>query len=133
MNPSEVLHNHRLKSTSCREGIVEVMLQASRALSEAEIKTILGNRHDRTTFYRSFKTLIEKEVIHQIVIDKNEVRYALNLPGIHQHEHVHFHCSSCNQVFCVEPVSEATMTLPSGFDVSETEIMLKGKCNHCKS
>ena len=71
MEPIDILNNHNLKRTSCREGILEVVMAANQALSENEIKEQLAGNYDRTTFYRSFKTLEEHRIIHKIV----EVEY----------------------------------------------------------
>ncbi|NLF42620.1 MAG: hypothetical protein GX587_07990 [Bacteroidales bacterium] len=57
MKALEILNNHNLKRTSCREGIIEVVMEAKQALSENEIRERLIGNYDRTTFYRSFKTL----------------------------------------------------------------------------
>jgi Fur family ferric uptake transcriptional regulator len=75
---AEILNNHNLKRTSCREGIIEVIMTAKQALSENEIRERLVGIYDRTTFYRSFKTLEEHNIIHKIVLDNQLVKYALD-------------------------------------------------------
>lgn len=78
MKPIEVLTNHNLKRTSCREGIIDVIMSKGNALSENEIRELLAGNYDRTTFYRSFKTLEEHKIIHKIVVDNQLVKYALD-------------------------------------------------------
>ncbi len=69
MKALDVLYSHNLKRTSCREGIIEVLMAANEALSEIEIREQLAGNYDRTTFYRSFKTLEENKILHRIVVD----------------------------------------------------------------
>ena len=78
MKAVDILNHHNLKRTSCREGIIEVVMAAKQALSENEIRERLAGNYDRTTFYRSFKTLEEHKIIHKIVVDNQLVKYALD-------------------------------------------------------
>lgn len=66
-----------MKRTACREGILSVMLEFGQALFENEIRDELSGNFDRTIFYRLFKTLLEKHVIHKVVVDNQVVKYAL--------------------------------------------------------
>ena len=132
MKAIDILNNHSLKRTSCREGIIEIMLNANKALSEVEIKECLTGKYDRTTFYRSFKTLEEHKIIHKIVVDNLMVKYAIDNP-IHQNkEHVHFYCNDCHTVQCVDTVNVLDIKLPDGYTPTETEIIIKGTCAICR-
>lgn len=132
MKPCEILNNHSLKRTSCREGILEVMLKAKKALSEVEIRESLTGNYDRTTFYRSFKTLEEYKIIHKIVIDSQAVKYAIGNPAIPNKEHVHFYCNDCHTVQCIETMSVTDIKLPNGYTPNEVEVLIKGTCAFCK-
>jgi len=101
MNSIEVLNSHNLKRTSCREGIIDVMLTAKEALSENEIRDKLLGNYDRTTFYRSFKTLEEHHILHRIVVDNLKVKYAVNPALTGAQAHAHFYCKECNTVLCL--------------------------------
>lgn len=126
-----LLHSHKLRRTSCRQGIIDILASASEALTESEIKSMLEHHHDRTTIYRSFKTLLENDLIHKIVIDNQLVKYALNPKSQTSHEHVHFYCKQCERLVCIELDNFQGVTLPSGFEVSETEVIVKGTCIKC--
>ncbi len=128
---SVILQAYLLKRTSCREGIIETMLEAPHALSENEIRHAIKGNYDRTTFYRSFKTLIEKNVMHRIILDNQFVKYALNEIKSEQQLHAHFFCKQCSRVMCVEAESITGLNLPNGFRVNETELVLKGSCTNC--
>ncbi len=133
MNAIELLSGHNLKRTGCREGIIDVMISAGEALSEYTIRDRLTGHYDRTTFYRSFKTLEEHQIVHKIVIDQQIIKYALNHFDTPQKGHVHFYCNNCNTVKCLESVSIEDIRLPEGFSGFETEVIVKGKCANCKN
>ena len=78
MKPIDYLNKHKLKRTSCREGIIQTIISANHPLSESEIREQLAGNYDRTTFYRSFKTLEEHRIVHRIIIDNQTVKYALD-------------------------------------------------------
>ncbi len=129
MNAIEVLHKHNLKRTSCREGIIEIMLSAKQALSEHEIKDKLPGNYDRTTFYRSFKTLEDHRIVHKIVVDNHNVKYALDTSITEKH--AHFFCCDCHAVRCIETTQLQPIKLPDGYSEFETEILVKGRCPDC--
>jgi Fur family transcriptional regulator, ferric uptake regulator len=133
MKAIDVLYRHNLKRTSCREGIIELMLESDQALSELEIREKLSATYDRTTFYRSFKTLEESKIIHKIVIDNQIVKYALDNSITNKNEHAHFYCNDCQTVKCLETVPVQEIRLPEGYTESETEILIKGVCPSCKN
>ncbi len=133
METLDILQEHKLKRTACREGILEVMLNSGHALSENEIKDELNGNYDRTTFYRSFKTLLEKKIIHKIVVDNQVVKYALDNSVTHKNEHAHFYCKRCNSVICLDDIPIDEPEIPQGFEAYETEVIIKGVCNICKS
>lgn len=63
----DILHKNDLVHTSCREGIMQVIASSTIPLSEDEIKARVRGDFYRTTFYRTFKILITKGIIHKIV------------------------------------------------------------------
>ncbi len=132
MNSKELLAIHNLKRTSCREGIIDVILKSNGALSENEIRGKLQGSYDRTTFYRSFKILVDHKILHKIVVDSQLVKYALGR-SFEKTEHAHFYCKECDSVQCVYTIPVSSHNLPSGFSATETEVIIKGTCNLCKN
>ncbi|MCG8698899.1 MAG: transcriptional repressor [Bacteroidales bacterium] len=131
MEAIELLNRHNLKRTSCREGIIEVIMEANYALSEHEIQEKLHGNYDRTTFYRSFKTLQEHKIIHKIVVDNQVVKYELDNSVTSKKEHAHFYCNRCNKVQCIDSIGMPNAKLPPGFMLTEVEVILKGLCDMC--
>ncbi len=133
MKAADILNSHSLKRTSCREGIIEVVMTAKQALSEDEIRERLAGNYDRTTFYRSFKTLEEHKIIHKIVIDNQFVKYALDNTITHKSQHAHFYCIKCNTVQCLDNIPVQKYELPNGYSDVETEVLIKGTCANCRN
>lgn len=132
MKAVNILNSHNIKRTSCREGIIDVVLNASQALSENEIRNRLAGNYDRTTFYRSFKTLEECKIIHKIVVDNQVIKYALDNSITNNNEHAHFYCNECKAVRCMTTIPVQKYTLPDGYSDNETAVLIKGICASCK-
>ncbi len=132
MDAEKLLKHHNLKNTGCRKFILNELLHSDCALSENEIKKSLPDLFDRVTFYRSLKTLEEKNIIHRIVLNDSTIKYALNKEALSNIDHVHFHCIKCDDVICLETEVKAPTNLPEGFSVDSAQILLEGICPICK-
>ena len=132
MKAVEILTKKNIKRTSCREGIIDVIINTGGALSENEIREKLAGNYDRTTFYRSFKTLEDNKIIHKIVIDNQLVKYALDNSITQKKEHAHFYCSNCHSVLCLDSTPVNNFIIPDGFMQDETKIIIKGTCANCR-
>lgn len=130
-NTREILQKHNLVRTICRQSIIGAILDAGTAVSEEEIKGKVEGSYDRTTFYRTFKTLIENGIIHKIVVDNHLVKYALSEPEKEDAEHIHFYCNDCGQVKCIEGEHVPQVVLPVGFKPVQTDLIVKGLCDKC--
>lgn len=133
MKAVDILNSCKLKRTSCREGIIEVVMTAEQALSENEIREKLAGNYDRTTFFRSFKTLEEHKIIHKIIVNNQLVKFALDNSVTHKHEHAHFYCNECDTVKCLDDIPTNNYKLPDGYSNEETEVLIKGTCAICKN
>ncbi|KAF0236287.1 MAG: Fur family transcriptional regulator [Prolixibacteraceae bacterium] len=131
MKAKEILHQHNLVRTSCRQSIIDTIANLGFAVSEDEIKQKVEGNYDRTTFYRSFKTLIEKNIIHKIVVDNQLVKYAITESGRVSQNHVHFYCNLCEVVECMPDAQINIPPLPNGYRHVETELIIKGFCHKC--
>ncbi|MBN2663073.1 MAG: transcriptional repressor [Bacteroidales bacterium] len=131
MKPKQILHEIDLKFTPCRQGIISTIAESKNALSENEIKEKLDEKFDRTTFYRSFKTLLDKNIIHKIVVDNQVVKYALDNSITLKVHHAHFYCYQCGAVKCMDEIPVTSPKLPDGFYIQETEVIIKGLCDKC--
>lgn len=108
-------------------------MTANQALSENEIRERLSGNYDRTTFYRSFKTLEQHNIIHKIVVDNQLVKYAMDNSLTHKDAHAHFYCNECTSVKCLDDVPVQAYKLPDGYADVETDVLIKGICSNCKN
>lgn len=132
MTAEQILKQHNLKNTGCRKYIINELLKSESALSENEIKHSLPDLFDRITFYRSLKTLEEKEIIHRIILHDATVKYALNKSILENGNHPHFHCVECDEVICLDAQPATPANLPKGFSLNSTQVLFEGTCPHCK-
>jgi len=107
MTAKEILTNYSLNRTSCREGIINLLIGASTVLSEDDIRDQIEGNYDRSTFYRSFKTLEEYGIIRRILLDQGNVQFELSPSLKHQHQHAHFYCKECDTVECMDELPES--------------------------
>ncbi len=131
---STTLKDHKLRTTSCREDVLETFLNRDTALSHGDLDSTLGERFDRVTIYRTLKTFLEKGIIHK-VLDDEGTRYALCRERCtehdHNHDHVHFKCNACGQTNCLENLHVPAVKLPEGYRVQEVNLLIQGLCADC--
>lgn len=134
IDAAKVLENKNLRKTAPRIAIIEILQRSDIPISENDIKTQMGVLYDRITFYRSVQTLMDAGIIHRIVADNVTVRYVFNhFDGEHTYEsnHIHFFCKKCHSVLCLNDIEVQPYLLPSGFEIEECDVMMKGTCNNC--
>lgn len=136
MQAKEVLGSYKLKSTSCRSEVLDMLLVSDRALTQSEIEKNVDPAHDRVTVYRTLKTFLDKGLIHKVLDDEGSTKYALcqECSGdAHNHEHVHFKCKNCGQTLCLDKVAIPVINLPKGYKISEKNILVQGTCKNCSN
>lgn len=133
---STTLKDHKLRTTSCREDVLETFANREMALSHGDLESTLGERFDRVTIYRTLKTFLEKGIIHK-VLDDEGTRYALCRERCsehdHHHDHVHFKCNACGQTNCLENLHVPAVKLPEGYRVEEVNLLIQGLCAECSN
>jgi Fur family transcriptional regulator, ferric uptake regulator len=133
----DILKSKNLSNTESRQFVLATFLKANTAISQKDIEELSNGKIDRVTIYRTLNSFVEKGLIHKVLDDSNALKYALcNLEGCttHQHHdnHVHFKCNKCNLTLCIEEVTVPSISLPIGFSIAETNLLIKGVCNNCK-
>ncbi len=133
----ELLKKTKLRITESRLDIFSFFQKQEFALSHADIETALSGKFDRVTIYRTLKSFLEKGLIHKVLDDTGNLKYAacktLCKPEIahHQHQHAHFKCTTCGQTTCLEEVAIPSVSLPNGFSVEEYNLLVQGTCADC--
>jgi len=130
----KLLNQSDLRITAVRKDVLSVFLNADCAITTATIESALY-QIDRITLYRTLKSFEEKGLIHSINDGSHNTKYALcegHCDEDHHHdEHVHFHCQLCENTFCLEGVYVPKVTLPTGFKINQTDMIVNGICEKC--
>jgi Fur family ferric uptake transcriptional regulator len=129
----QLLQIHHLNRTPVRVDILKALTASQVALSEKELRAKLSFNHDRSTLYRNIKTFLETGIIHSVMIDGQDVRYAIsNDYANSKHYHPHFHCGQCDAVVCLNELLIQQPTVPEGFQAEDFNLVINGKCPTCK-
>lgn len=130
----EILKNHKLRVTDNRLGLVQLFLNTDVALSSSDIERSLP-KIDRVTLYRTIKSFQEKGVIHKAIDGTDTARYAMCVDNCAEHDHkddhVHFRCNKCNNTFCLDHTTTPEITIPQGFTVTSSNLVITGICDKC--
>jgi Fur family ferric uptake transcriptional regulator len=129
----KLLRSKRLNVTEIRRQVLLLLNEPGKALTHKELEESLEQEMgsiDRVTLYRTIKVLLGKQVIHQITVDAQVVKY--KLAGEHKKSnHPHFHCSRCNRLVCMPQVSIDPELLPDGFIIVSSSLIIEGICPQC--
>lgn len=113
--------------------ILEIISKANGAVSHAEIQENLEKKCNRVTVYRILDKLIAQGTIHKIIDIDGVSKFAL-CSGCkkekHNHEHIHFSCTECHTVTCLDDVG-IHFELPSTYKIKTMNFTLSGVCPEC--
>jgi len=128
----EMLHHAGLKCTPGRVAMLSVLLEADRALSQAEIlERLEGTGLNRVSVYRGLHAFTEAGLAHRVEAGDRLWRFGTCTCGSHVHCHPHFTCRGCGQVECLNSVSLPAMEPLAGYRIEEQEIYIRGLCPRC--
>jgi len=122
------------RATPARISVLSLLLDAKSALTHQELEQSAkeqGLSFDRVTLYRALDWLVDQGMAHKILGNDRSWRYnALSESAMRQH--AHFHCTICNQVFCLEQLQPTLLySLPADYKVEEVDLKLQGGCPDC--
>lgn len=133
---NDILKKNQLSVTDSRKSILDLFMHSGGALAHADIEKQTGEKFDRVTVYRTLQVFMEKGIIHTIPTSDNSIRYALckdECAGGHHHDnHVHFLCTVCEVTTCLDLVTVPQISLPKGFKVLDSQMIVKGICEKCQ-
>lgn len=128
------LKSRAINPTAMRLLILDKLMNTEVALSLADLETEM-DQADRITIYRTLKKFEENKLIHSIEDGTGSIKYALcesNCKCTPEFTHAHFHCTMCNQTFCLRNIHLPEINLPKNFQAEQSSFILKGICDHCK-
>ena len=131
-----ILSTYSLRNTNTRKDILEVFLKEGQALSQKDIEDLMDGDCDRVTIYRTLSTFMDKGILHRVLDDSGAMKYALCDPNcghqeVHNHDHVHFKCTNCGLLTCINEASFPKIQLPTGYSTNEVNVLIQGLCPDC--
>ncbi|WP_214228338.1 transcriptional repressor [Pedobacter sp. B4-66] len=136
IDPANILRTHDLKHTKQRVRVLEEIALDTAAISQPELEKKLGKEIDRVTLYRILNTYEDKGILHRIMDMNGTANYAICSASCTEHhhhdEHVHFNCTTCSKIYCLE-VNVPRIKMPQGFTATTVTSTAYGVCEKCNS
>lgn len=132
-----ILKSYSLKVTQPRLRVLQIVSEKNTAISQPELEKILGSEIDRVTLYRILSSFEDKGILHKVFDLNGTATYAIcstKCSAHHHHDqHVHFICSVCNSVFCLDEITVPKINLPPNFSLHGIAINAVGICDSCQN
>jgi Fur family ferric uptake transcriptional regulator len=123
------------RNTQIQQSILQLFADKPRALSHTEIENMLDVNADRATIFRVMNRFVEDGIAHKIVSDEGKSYFALctgKCTNTHHHDnHSHFRCTKCNAMECMH--DNVRISLPKGYTLLHSNIVVTGICNNCNA
>lgn len=119
---------HNIRSSVYRLKIFEYLINERTHPTAEEIYTQLKKEFPAVspaTVYNTLRYFMDKKIIQQINIEKNEARYDATLSW-----HGHLKCLGCGRVFDLH-IENLKLNGLEGFEIFEKHLDLKGLCPEC--
>lgn len=134
-NFRKLLEKHHLKKTDQRLDVLDILFSKKEATSQPALESVLGEQINRVTLYRILKTFEEKGIIHRIIDLNGTANYAPCSSACTEHEHhdehVHFHCTNCHKLYCLNDIHIPGFQMPAGFKPTAINLLISGTCRSC--
>src|ERR1700748_1298988 len=103
-----LLERHHLKKTGPRLKVLSMLSSKNVATSQPDLESVMDDI-DRVTLYRILNAFEEKGIIHKVFDLNGTANYAMcssNCEENHHHdEHLHFNCTFCKNVYCLDDLN----------------------------
>ena len=130
----QILESKKIRVTAMRLLIYKFLAKNQVAVALSDIENAF-EKADRTTLYRTVKTFVENDIVHQIDDGTGIVKYALCEQDcsceIETDLHLHFHCNNCNETICLTEHKIPQIRVPEGFVSENVNLVVKGICDKC--
>lgn len=130
---STLLKSKKLSETPFRKEVLEIFEKHNNAIPLSVVEQELDD-YNRITLYRTIKIFLEKGILHEITISGESSNYAICQDACdsdaHNHQHIHFKCTACGIISCVEMDKFPTILLPD-YKIEQLEIQAIGLCKNC--
>lgn len=114
-----ILNLEKIKLTTARKAILELLSNSKKPLSYEDVKEFL--LMDKATFYRNIAIFEEEDIIDSF--ESNDKKRYFELKRA---KHSHFICSDCYTIECIEENPKFSLK-----NYKIDNIILKGVCKDC--
>lgn len=131
---NQTLRSHKLRITETRQKVLVEFINGHKALKQTDLENTLGNSFDRVTIYRTLNSFLESGIIHKIPDDGGVAQYALCdncTEHAHHDEHIHFKCTVCHKLECLDHYTVPKFEVPQGYTVQTADLLVTGVCGEC--
>ena len=118
MKIEELIKNKKIKLTTARVRLLEILQEANRPLCYEDIKKDISM--DKATFYRNIAKFEEEGILNAFESNDKKRYFEIKLKP-----HAHFVCVECNRVECIKDID---IDLP-GYEINN--VIINGKCKSC--
>lgn len=130
----QLLQQHQLKRTAPRLRVLSMMSSRTSATSQPDLEEAMSDI-DRVTLYRILTVFEEKGIIHKVFDLNGTANYAMCAADCnedhHHDEHLHFSCTNCKNVYCLEELHMPELHVPEGFKTEGVTVYATGLCSKC--
>ena len=129
-----LLKSHGLRVTRSRIAVLELLIQAERPLSCAEVTGRLGaDLCDPATVYRSLIKFVEVNLIAVVSRIDGVAHYQRVMPNQEAHSHPHFICDDCGEIACLPATFNSSFVVDDhwALAIQQAQVQLRGECPDC--
>lgn len=123
------------RATPARVRVLGLLRSAQRPLSHGHIERLLSKdalpEIDRVTLYRVLEWLGDVGLALKATDARGIFCFTAAKPDVEHARHMHFRCTVCGGVFCLDLEPPPPPELPEGFHVAGAEMDLRGECPDC--
>ena len=133
----KILKIRGLSVTNNRLKLLKVFVQLDKPLDLKSIKLLMGSI-DRVSLFRILLIFEKTKIIHSINLAEGSKLYALcdqecaSNDRVHEHKHIHFQCTDCDDVSCLPITNFPILTAPN-YIINNVSINASGLCSECKN
>lgn len=121
--------------TPARVRVLAALGGAKGPLSHGEIEDLLRQQAlpemDRVTLYRVLEWLVESGLAHRATNARGIFCFTLARTSVEHERHMHFRCTECGKVVCLDEPPPPPPKLPAGFHLSSVALDIRGECPEC--
>ena len=132
----QLFKSKNIRITAMRLLIYKFLSKNEVAVTLSDIENAF-DKADRTILYRTIKTFVENDIVHQIDDGTGLMKFALCEEDcscdIKTDSHLHFHCKICSKTICLTDHKIPQIKIPEGFISENVNMVIKGICDKCNS